>query len=299
MPNGKANANIECTCVYVQVLWQKGNVSTWHATYYNQPICPYLYAHLYEDMCVIYLGYTFVCTFVCTYVRTCTWVSICMSICMHICTSVYIWMHICMYIHMCIHALALYICMSIWMHICMPSKHCKQTNERTLCASVAAALSLAPFADSQCGSFQRTVPWRQVETRCCTRMLQTVTSQVTVHGVPTGAPRQPPTPPWAAAPEWRKEGQKERNESNERNERKVSALWVWVEWRRILVSSILLCIGWVGKNQSPPAHTQGFCVSILRVEMRQDAHWICGVWLRSVVWSMQHTDCSSSFAFWL
>ena len=41
-----------------------------------------------------------------------------------------------------------------------------------------------------------------------------------------------------------------------------------------------------------------FLLSILRVEGTQPAHWICGMWLRGVVWSI-HRDCISSFAFWL
>ena len=49
--------------------------------------------------------------------------------------------------------------------------------------------------------------------------------------------------------------------------------------------------------KSSSKHTRVF-VSILRVETPRDAHWVCGMWLRGVVWSI-HRDCISSFAFWL
>ena len=51
---------------------------------------------------------------------------------------------------------------------------------------------------------------------------------------------------------------------------------------------------WVAKTKiHPQAHTVS--VSIQRVETRQEAHCVCGMWLRGVVWSI-HRDCTSSFA---
>ena len=58
----------------------------------------------------------------------------------------------------------------------------------------------------------------------------------------------------------------------------------------------LLPIGWVGKAKT--LKCTRFLVSILRVETPHDAHWICGMRLRGVIWSIQG-DSISSFAFWL